>query len=391
MIVDLMRNDLGRLSEYGSVVAEAIAQPRAHTGVWHLVSTVRGTLRDDAGDGALLRATFPPGSVTGAPKVQAMRVIAELEATGREAYTGAIGYASPLAGLELNVVIRTFEIADDRIWLGAGGGIVADSDPDAEVRECLVKARPLIAAAGGRLAAEPAPPRRGRAPLPLPADRPDPGAGVFETLLVRDGAAQYVDEHLARLAHSAAVLYDSELPGDLRERIAAKAAATTGPMRLRVVLAAGAVDLETAPLPSGGDVVLRPVTLPGGLGAHKWRDRRLLDVLAAAGPTPLIVDADGDVLEAAHANVFAVEGEALTTPPLDGRLLPGTARGRLVAQARAEGRAVREEPLTLERLASADAIVLTSALRGPHAGRLEDPEDPGRLSAPSMSPPVSAR
>ena len=113
-------------------------------GVWHLVSEVRARLAPGNGDAALLRATFPPGSVTGAPKVQAMKVIAALEATGREVYTGAIGYASPHAGLELNVAIRTFEAHAGHLWLGVGGGIVADSDPEAELEECLVKARPLV-------------------------------------------------------------------------------------------------------------------------------------------------------------------------------------------------------------------------------------------------------
>ena len=157
MIVDLMRNDLGRVCEYGSVVVDELAEPRPAPGVWHLVSTVAGTLRPEVGDADLLRATFPPGSVTGAPKIQTMRVIAELEATAREAYTGAIGYASPLAGLELNVAIRTLETSGERIWMGAGGGIVADSDPEAELEECLVKARPVVEAAGGRLAGEAAP------------------------------------------------------------------------------------------------------------------------------------------------------------------------------------------------------------------------------------------
>ena len=134
MIVDLMRNDLG-------VRDSSRRLPRP---------TARG-LAPGQGDAALLRATFPPGSVTGAPKVQALHVISELEATGREVYTGAIGFASPHAGLELNVAIRTFEQHGNHLWLGAGGGIVADSDPQLELEECLVKARPLIAAIGGHL------------------------------------------------------------------------------------------------------------------------------------------------------------------------------------------------------------------------------------------------
>ena len=96
-------------------------------------------------------ATFPPGSVTGAPKVQAMRVISELEPTGREVYTGAIGFASPVAGLELNVAIRTFEQLGDRLWLGAGGGIVAGSNADQEFEEALLKASPLVTAVGSRI------------------------------------------------------------------------------------------------------------------------------------------------------------------------------------------------------------------------------------------------
>jgi para-aminobenzoate synthetase/4-amino-4-deoxychorismate lyase len=148
MIVDLMRNDLGRVCQYGSVRAPREPTVEPHPGLWHLVSRVQGRLRPGVGNGELLRATFPPGSVTGAPKVQALRVISELEGTGREVYTGAIGYASPVAGLELNVAIRTLELAGGQLWLGAGGGIVADSDPANELDEALAKARPIAAAIG---------------------------------------------------------------------------------------------------------------------------------------------------------------------------------------------------------------------------------------------------
>jgi para-aminobenzoate synthetase/4-amino-4-deoxychorismate lyase len=141
MIVDLMRNDLGRVCEYGSITVEP-ARVEGHAGVWQMVSTVSGRLRPDVGDGGLLRATFPPGSVTGAPKVQAMKVIATLEATRRELYTGAIGIVSPVAGLELSVAIRTFETHNGSIWFGAGGGIVADSDPELELAEAFTKAAP---------------------------------------------------------------------------------------------------------------------------------------------------------------------------------------------------------------------------------------------------------
>jgi len=151
MIVDLMRNDLGRVSAYGTIEAPRTPDAEPHPGVWHLVSKVRGRLRPGVGNEQLLRATFPPGSVTGAPKIQAMRVISELEQTGREVYTGGIGFASPVAGLELSVAIRTFEQRGGRLWLGAGGGIVADSNPEHEFDEALIKATPLVAAIGSRI------------------------------------------------------------------------------------------------------------------------------------------------------------------------------------------------------------------------------------------------
>ncbi|MGW4061186.1 aminodeoxychorismate synthase component I [Amycolatopsis sp. NPDC004747] len=143
MITDLVRNDLGRVCEVGSVTVPSLLQVRPAPGVWHLDSTVTGVLRPPVSDADLLAAAFPPGSVTGAPKIRALDLIAALEPCGRGVYTGAIGLVSPVAGLELNVAIRTFEIAGDSIALGVGGGITADSDPEAEWQECLHKAAPL--------------------------------------------------------------------------------------------------------------------------------------------------------------------------------------------------------------------------------------------------------
>ena len=375
MIVDLMRNDLGRVCEYGSIEVTALNEPRPAPGVWHLVSTVRGTLRHDAGDSDLLRASFPPGSVTGAPKIQAMRVIAELEAGGREAYTGAVGYASPVAGLELNVAIRTLELRGERIWMGAGGGIVADSVAERELEECFVKARPVIAAAGARLIEEPRTTRV--APVPAligAADRPDPALGVFETILVRRGVPVDLRAHLVRLERSVQVLYGTDLPDGLGTQILGLAASSPV-QRVRVVATARDVEVHAEVLdaePAPDPVVLAATVLPGGLGAHKWRDRRLLDELAErVEAVPLIVDLDGDVLEAAYANVFIVEGPHLVTPPLDGRQLPGTVRARVLALHPA-----LEQRLTLERIAAADELLLASSIRGVHPARLVDGEEP---------------
>jgi para-aminobenzoate synthetase component 1 len=143
MITDLVRNDLGRVCEVGSVRVPDLLSVRAAPGVWHLESTVEGRLAAGLTDEDLLRATFPPGSVSGAPKIRALDLIAELEPVARGVYSGAVGLVSPVAGLELNVAIRTLEIHAGRVELGVGGGITADSDPAAEWQECLHKAAPL--------------------------------------------------------------------------------------------------------------------------------------------------------------------------------------------------------------------------------------------------------
>jgi len=127
------------------VTVPSLLRVRPAPGVWHLESTVEGVLAAGVSDADLLAATFPPGSVTGAPKIRALDLIASLEESGRGVYTGAVGLASPLAGLELNVAIRTFEIHAGTITLGVGGGITADSDAEAEWQECLHKAAPLEA------------------------------------------------------------------------------------------------------------------------------------------------------------------------------------------------------------------------------------------------------
>jgi para-aminobenzoate synthetase/4-amino-4-deoxychorismate lyase len=379
MIVDLMRNDLGRISVPGTVTVTALAEVRPHAGVWHLVSEVEGRRRAAVGDGALVAALFPPGSVTGAPKLAAMDVISELESVERQAFCGAIGFASPAAGLELSVAIRTFECRDGQAWLDVGGGVVSDSDPDAEAAEALAKARPLLAAIGARLedddatpgAAHPRP--AAAVPLPLrlasrPAPRPDAGRGVFETVLVRDGVAVAADAHLARLAASARELYRVEVPAALPALLGHAALEQGGPCRIRVVLGAGGdVTLEAAPLPPpGAPATLEPVTVPGGLGHHKWRDRRLIDALeaAVAPAVAVLVDLDGFVLETTRANVLALVGDTVVTPPLDGRILPGITRGRALEAAAELGLALHERPLSLAEVLAAGAVVTSGALRG---------------------------
>ena len=157
MIVDLERNDLARVCKPGSVRWPELLAERELAGVVHLVSTVEGTLREGAGLSEILAATFPGGSVTGAPKISALDHVARLEPVGRGAAMGALGTIHPNGDFELALTIRTFAVAEGRVHLWVGGGIVWDSDPAAEIEESWVKARPLLEAIG--------------APLPQPALR----------------------------------------------------------------------------------------------------------------------------------------------------------------------------------------------------------------------------
>ena len=151
MIVDLERNDLSRVCEPGSVRWPELMAERELAGVTHLVSTVEGRLRTGVGLAELLGATFPGGSVTGAPKLAALDEIARLEPVGRGASMGALGTVRGNGDLDLALTIRTFAVADDRVHLWVGGGIVWDSDPREEIEESWVKARPLLAALGSSI------------------------------------------------------------------------------------------------------------------------------------------------------------------------------------------------------------------------------------------------
>ncbi len=187
-------------------------------------------------------------------------------------------------------------------------------------------------------------------------DRPDPAEGIFETILFTDGAAPLLDAHLERLEASARELYGVTPSSAAR---AARRALPSGTGRLRVSFVPGqAATIEHGPRgPDPSYTEVAPFVLAGGLGPHKWNDRRLLDAITAvAGPgaLPLLVDDDGSVLEATRLNVLIEEHGRLISPPADGRFRPGFGRTRLRYD---------EEPVDLDRLLAADAVVLTSALR----------------------------
>jgi para-aminobenzoate synthetase / 4-amino-4-deoxychorismate lyase len=208
-----------------------------------------------------------------------------------------------------------------------------------------------------------------------PSPHADPARGVFETMLVLDGRPVELDAHLERLATSLNALFGAELPDDAREVVIDRARGirhgklrlTVAPAgaRMRAAVATTEVEpVEVFPSPERG-IALRSFVVAGGLGAHKWADRRLLDraASAAAGELPLLVDVDGSALEASRGSVFAAGEGWLATPPTDGRILPSIARRQAIEVARAEGIEAREERLSVDDLHRGE-VFLAGSVRG---------------------------
>ena len=354
MIVDLLRNDLSKIARpHGVSVSDAfhVAQ---HGEVLQMTSRVNAHLRPGTTHAAILRAAYPCGSITGAPKRITMQTIAALETSPRDLYTGALGYIEA-DEMQLNVAIRTLQIAGGHARFGVGSGITIDSDADDEYRECQLKAAFL---------------------------RHPPDIGLIETLRVADGAPQHLDAHLARLANSAASL---GLPCDvaaIRAAVIARCAAGTQPQRLKITLQHdGTPQLERAPLePIAGSVFVleHPTPLPDRdpLRRHKTTHRAHLDRIWQAATArgafdALLYNQSGELLEGARSSVFLQIDGAWHTPPLTLDILPGIARARILANPALIGAThIAETRLSRADVARAETILLTNSLRGILTARL---------------------
>jgi para-aminobenzoate synthetase / 4-amino-4-deoxychorismate lyase len=347
MIVDLIRNDLGRIARPGSVRVESLCAVETYPSLHQMTSTVSADC--DAGLAQVLAALFPCGSITGAPKVRAMQIIRELEPQARGVYTGAIGWVGPGGRFRFNVAIRTLTIDDGAaIRYGVGSGIVWDSRADAEYAECLLKAAFVR--------------------------RADPGFRLIETLRLVDGGYPSRSLHLDRLQSSAGALgFACDRPAVEAALDALASRHAAGTFRVRLTLGHGGdVELAAAPLfatPAGMTAVLSPHRLDSRSPwlRHKTTVRAVYDrALASIADDQAVFDAiflneRNEVCEGARSNVFVrrAPGEPLRTPPLSSGVLPGVLRRQLLES----GEAV-EAVLYEEDLRSAAELWLGNALRG---------------------------
>lgn len=356
MITDMVRNDLGHIARPGSVRVARLFEVQRHPTVWQMISRV--TARSDAGLTDTLRALFPAASVTGAPKVQAMRQIAARERSPRGIYCGTIGYAAPDGSAQFNVAIRTLHVDrhTGRAEYGTGSGIVWDSVPAAEARECRLKTRALR--------------------------RPPPAFGLIETLRWTPGEGYFLlDEHLARLRASALWAGIALAPGAAREALAQSAAGLAPTVqRVRLVLQAdGQIDITAQPFDWPGRrlwtlaLADAPVDAADPLLFHKTTQRGLYDAARAAHPEAddvLLWNRRGELTETSIANLAFLRGGQWYTPPARCGLLPGTYRAALLRAGR-----LREGVLRRDELADLPALAVFNALRGWLAARLHDAPD----------------
>ena len=345
MIVDLLRNDLSRVAVAGSVAVPELFKVERYPTVLQMTSTVTAQAAAGITPVDVLTALFPCGSVTGAPKIRAMEVIADVEATPRGLYTGSIGYISGDEAA-FNVAIRTLVLGDGTARLGLGSGIVADSTAAAEWQECLDKAA-FVRRTSGR-------------------------ADVIETLRREPGAGMLRrDQHLARAAETLAYLgYVADFDAI---SVALDAVTFDGAARVRLLIAASGaftVQVDAAPPPTASvEVALAPlpVTPTDWRLFHKTTDRGFYDdARRACGAFEVVfVRPDGHVTEGSFTNVFVERGGVLLTPRAADGLLPGILRAELLDTARAV-----EADITAADLA--DGFLVGNALRGLIPARLGD-------------------
>jgi para-aminobenzoate synthetase/4-amino-4-deoxychorismate lyase len=355
MIVDLLRNDLSVCCRPGSVEVPDLYTTEPYDTVTQMTSTVEGRLRSGQGLSDVLRALFPCGSVTGAPKRRAMRLIRELEPTPRGVYCGAIGMAGPETAV-FNVAIRTAVIDGEGGTMGVGSGVVWDSDPDSEYEECGLKTQFLTSSATSRQSSpDDAPPR------------------LIETMRFDGVRFPLLDRHVERLARSAAYFGYPFEASRFRGRLdtIATDANVHSVLKVRATLDRwGRIALQTGPV-EGKESPWR-LTIAGErveagdpLFFHKTTHRRVYErALAAAqaegADEAILLNEAGEVTEGTYSNVFVRRNDSLLTPPASSGLLAGVYRDYVLeTQERA-----RERVLTLDDLERADAIYCCNAVRG---------------------------
>jgi para-aminobenzoate synthetase / 4-amino-4-deoxychorismate lyase len=351
MIVDLLRNDLSRVAEPGTVRVASFFDLERYETLWQMTSTVEAEARAGVGVAEILTALFPCGSVTGAPKQRAMQLIRDLETGPRGVYCGAVGLVRPGGDFVFNVAIRTIEIIGEEGRMDVGSGVVWDSDPETEYDECLLKARFLI-------------------------DPPLPDFALLETMRADDGEIPLLERHLYRLEDAAAYFDFPYEEGSARRALADLG---SGLLRVRLLISpTGEITVETAPIADSAldlrTAAIYPEPMPDDdpFLRHKtthrpFYERALGWAQAHGADEAILLNERGEVVEGTFTNVWIRKGDRLLTPPLGSGGLSGVFRAHLLDA----HPSAAVEVLTPADLANADAVLLSNAVRGLIEVRLE--------------------
>ena len=340
MIVDLLRNDMGRISRTGSIEVTDLFTVEPYPTVWQMTSSIKSKTGVPVPE--IMRALFPCGSVTGAPKVRSMQIIRELEPAPRGVYCGAVGYWMPGRKAQFNVAIRTVTVDADAgiARYAVGSGITWDSESGDEFDECLAKAAIL--------------------------DTADSGFELLETILF-DGSYFLLDRHLARLAESAGFFGIDVAVHDVEDALNnAAASMPPGPQKVRLrVSRFGTLTVQHAPAKSSSRIRLAlsesPVDRHNVFLHHKTTRREVYDRALAAHPNAddvLLWNSCGEITETCFGNVVADIDGKLVTPPVHCGLLPGTMRAELLDRG-----VIREMVIRREDIAGANALYLINSVR----------------------------
>ena len=347
MIVDMVRNDLGKIAVCGSVQVASLFETEKYPSVWQMTSTVRA--QTEKSWGQILQAIFPAASITGAPKRRTMEIIANLEAVPRRIYCGTIGFLSPDGGAQFNVAIRTVLIdkKSNSAEYGVGGGIVWDSQPDKEYEECLTKTKVLKSSARD--------------------------FDLLETMLWTPVAGYLLLEyHLRRLTCSAQYFGFAEDIHQIRAKLKNIAEKLSpGPHKIRLLVARqGGVQCEAIPTKADSlvfkDIVLaaNPVNADNVFLYHKTTCRNVYEDALGMHPEErdvLLFNDDGQITESTVANVAAEIDGILCTPPVYCGLLPGTQRACLLDCGK-----LQERPISVEEILGSPQVFLLNSVRGMH-------------------------
>ena len=398
MIVDLLRNDIGKVCDGGSVRVEEHKRLEAYENVFHLVSIVNGTLADRYDSIDLVKATFPGGSITGCPKIRSMEIIDELEPKRRHIYTGSIGYISFHDTMDLSIAIRTATIYNGRVIFSVGGGIVYDSDPSDEFDETLHKGKTLMEVFKGNNeqsvnsdfvwmngVVKPAQ----DAAIPVGSQGFQYGFGFFETIKALNGKTQFLEEHLERFNMTWESLFRNDPPDitwkDIIEQVLTRNCLNDGAAAVKILAAKG--EREKPPCDDILLVSARPyihrlenkeepglalVTYPeprqSPLADHKTLNY-LYYLLAGkwaienSGDEALILNPEGTVSETNTANIMIIKGKRVLLPDSP-HVLPGVIENVAKRTLGEWGYEIEKKEIKPEELFSADEVIITNSLIG---------------------------